>query len=182
MLLYYLICGLNWYEVCRFTQSVYYYHYWVIVTCFDLGGPVMKSNEITSHFHSGIGIGCINPAGCRCSTFTCWHSKHLLDRLLYLFSYPANNIPFLLMSTSFGIQDALHNCFYDTHPILESSNPFYLGWLFFSWKPAIYLGWFHNLPTFLVLQIPVLATTKIHIQDLFLLLFLFDLEICIQLG
>jgi hypothetical protein len=43
----------------------------------DVGNPVMKSMEMVSHFHSGIGRGCNNPVGCRCSTFTCWHSMHL---------------------------------------------------------------------------------------------------------
>ena len=42
-----------------------------------VGNPVMKSMEMVSHFHYGIGRGCNDPVGCRCSAFTCWHSIHL---------------------------------------------------------------------------------------------------------
>jgi hypothetical protein len=43
----------------------------------EVGNPVMKSMEMVSHFHSRIGRGCNNPAGCRCSSFIYWHSMHL---------------------------------------------------------------------------------------------------------
>jgi hypothetical protein len=42
-----------------------------------LGNPVIKSIVTTSYFHSGIGKGCSNPAGCSCSALTFWHYIHL---------------------------------------------------------------------------------------------------------
>jgi hypothetical protein len=41
------------------------------------GNHVIKSIVTTSHFHSGMGKGCINPAGCLCLALTFWHSIHL---------------------------------------------------------------------------------------------------------
>jgi hypothetical protein len=37
----------------------------------DFGNPMMKSMEMVSHFHSGIGRGCNSPAGCRCFALNC---------------------------------------------------------------------------------------------------------------
>src|SRR3954471_22117583 len=41
-----------------------------------LGSPVMKSIPTLSHFHSGTGNGCSNPAGFWCSAFTRLHTSH----------------------------------------------------------------------------------------------------------
>src|SRR3954470_11089952 len=41
-----------------------------------LGNPVMKSIPILSHFQSGIGSGCNNPAGFWFSAFTLLHTSH----------------------------------------------------------------------------------------------------------
>ena len=70
---------------------------------FDIGIPVMKSNEITSHFHSGIGIGCINPANVGVPLSPAGTLNTCLDMLLYIFLHPANSSHFLLLSTSSGI-------------------------------------------------------------------------------
>ena len=51
-------------------------HNWIMLFLVK-GKPMIKYKSITSHFHLGIGKGCNNLGGCWCSTFTCWHSKHL---------------------------------------------------------------------------------------------------------
>jgi hypothetical protein len=43
----------------------------------DVGNLVMKCMEMVSHFHSGMGRGCNNSVGRRCSALTCCHSRHL---------------------------------------------------------------------------------------------------------
>jgi hypothetical protein len=43
----------------------------------DFGNPVMKSMEMVSHFHYGIGRGCNNPARCWCYALNCSHSRNL---------------------------------------------------------------------------------------------------------
>jgi hypothetical protein len=43
----------------------------------EVGNLVMKSMEMVSNFHSRIGRGCNNLAGCWCSPLTCCHSMHL---------------------------------------------------------------------------------------------------------
>ena len=39
---------------------------------FDLGNPIMKSMEISAHFHSGMGKSCRVPACLWCSALICW--------------------------------------------------------------------------------------------------------------
>jgi hypothetical protein len=51
-----------------------------------LGSQVIKSIFTTSHFHSGMGKGCSNPAGCLCSALTFWHSIHMaMYSMIYFF-------------------------------------------------------------------------------------------------
>jgi hypothetical protein len=55
----------------------------------DVGNLVMKSMEMVSHFHSRIGRGCNNPAGCQCFALTCWHCMHLSKYLAMSFFNPS---------------------------------------------------------------------------------------------
>jgi hypothetical protein len=55
----------------------------------DVGNPVMKSMEMVSHFHSGMGKGCNNPVGCQCFALTCCHSMHLAKYSAMSFFIPS---------------------------------------------------------------------------------------------
>jgi hypothetical protein len=54
----------------------------------EAGNPVIKSMDMVSHFHSGMGKGCNSPAGCRYSTLTYWHSMHWAKFLAMSFFNP----------------------------------------------------------------------------------------------
>ena len=67
------LTGIKWVEFLNLSITTMMVSFCLV----DVGNLVMKSMEMVSHFHSGIGRGCNNHVGCRCSALTCWHSMHL---------------------------------------------------------------------------------------------------------
>jgi hypothetical protein len=67
------LTGIKWADLLNLSSTTMMASFCLV----EVGNPVMKSMEMVSHFHSGIGRGCNNHVGCRCSALTCWHSRHL---------------------------------------------------------------------------------------------------------
>ena len=65
--------GIKWATLVKWSTTTQIESYPDLV----LGNPVIKSMPSLSHFHSGIGIGCSNPAGFWCSAFTLSGIHHL---------------------------------------------------------------------------------------------------------
>ena len=70
---YVVFTGIKWDTLLNLSTTT------IIESCYFtiLERLVMKPMEITSHFHSGIAIGCNKPPRCLHSVLTCWQSKHI---------------------------------------------------------------------------------------------------------
>jgi hypothetical protein len=61
------LTGIKWADLLNLSTTTMMASFCLV----DVGNPVMKSMEMVSHFHFGIGRGCKNSAGSWCSALTC---------------------------------------------------------------------------------------------------------------